>query len=149
MRIVAACCLLAICLPTGAAIADAAPLRFAAVDIYLTSNDPIAAWQFELSDRHSAMRVVGIEQGDSKAYDRPPYYDREAVRLGTADRVIVADYSLAGAGELPTGRTRIATIHVTLQGEQSLQLLLVTATDHGGATVDASISYSVRPGSEQ
>lgn len=126
-------------------------VRFAAVDIYLDSAEPVAAWQFELSDRRGTMKVVGVEQGESAAFERVPYYDREAVARGQADRIIVADYSLADADELPSGRSRIATLHLMLSGDTDadFDLQLVTATTYDGEAMDARISLAVRTGSEQ
>ena len=126
-------------------------VRFAAVDVYLDSDEPVAAWQFELADRRGMMKVVGVEQGESAAFERVPYYDREAVRRGQADRIIVADYSLADVDELPSGRSRIATIHLMLSGDSDadFNLQLVTATTYDGEVMDARISLAVRTGSEQ
>jgi hypothetical protein len=97
------------------------------------------------------MKVVGVEQGESPAFERVPYYDREAVRRGAADRIIVADYSLADADKLPRGKSRIATIHLMLSGESDadFNLQLVTATTYDGEAMDARISLAVRTGSEQ
>lgn len=141
-------CLFAILLSPVAVAQD---VRFAAVDIYLDSAEPVAAWQFELADRSGTMKVVGVEQGESAAFERVPYYDREAVRRGAADRIIVADYSLADADELPQGRSRIATIHLMLSGDKNadFNLQLVTATTYDGEAMDARISLAVRTGSEQ
>jgi hypothetical protein len=135
----------------GAASADEHDVRFAAVDIYLDSAEPVAAWQFELSNRTDGMKIVGVEQGDSPAYARAPYYDREAVRLGEADRIIVADYSLADVVELPSGRVRVATVHLMLNSDDDadFDLFLVTATTYDGVVTDARISLDVRTGSEQ
>lgn len=126
-------------------------LRFAAVDVYLETSEPVAAWQFELSDKYGRMKVVGVESGESDAYRRAPYYDREAVRLGEADRIVVANYSLANIDELPIGRTRIATIHLMLDSEddEDIDLTLNTATTHDGRVIDASIDLVLRTGSEQ
>ena len=132
-------------------IALAQDIRFAAVDVYLDSTEPVAAWQFELSERRGMMKVVGVEQGESAAFERVPYYDREAVRQGQADRIIVADYSLADINDLPSGRSRIATIHLMLSGDSDadFNLQLVTATTYDGEVMDARISLAVRTGSEQ
>ena len=142
--IISAC----LCFASGALAENG--LRFAAVDIYLDTSEPIAAWQFELSDRNGTIKIVGVEQGESEAYDRAPFYDREAVRLGQADRVVVADYSLADSDELPSGHTRIATIHLMLDSEddQDIELTLITATTHDGQVINASISLVSRTGSE-
>ena len=125
--------------------------RFVAVNIYVDSAGPLAAWQFELSNRNGPMKVVGVEKGDSAAYVRTPYYDREAVRLGDADRIVVADYSLAEAADLPSGRTRIATVHLMIGDEsaENLTLDLIAAATHSGQTAVASISYEAETGSEQ
>ena len=142
--IISAC----LCFASGALAEN--DLQFAAVEIYLNTSEPVAAWQFELSDRSGTMKVVGVEGGESEAYRRAPYYDREAVRLGAADHVVVADYSLADVDDLPSGRTRIATIHLMLDSEddQDIELTLITATTHDGQVINASISLVSRTGSE-
>ncbi len=126
-------------------------LKFVAADIYLDSAEPVAAWQFELSDKHGVMQVVGVERGESDAYARTPYYDREAVRLGQADRIVVADYSLAEVADLPHGRIRIATIHLMLErgtGDDTI-LQLITATTPDGKIIDASVELVLQIGSDQ
>lgn len=135
---------------TGAAQHDGSS-RFAAVDIYLDSAEPVAAWQFELSNRNGSMKIVGVENGESAAFGRAPYYDREAVRLGTADRIIVADFSLADASLLPSGRIRIATLHLILTDtdDPAFDLDLVTAVTHDGRRIDASIGLESQTGSER
>ena len=110
-------------------------IRFAALDIYVDTAEPLAAWQFELRETSGLMRVVGVENGDSAAFGDAPYYDLAAVSEGAADRIIVADYSLRPAGELPTGKIRIATIHIQLSGpaDPDYMLSLMAA---GGADDD-------------
>lgn len=122
--------------------------RFVAVDVYLQADRPLAAWQFEFSGRNA--RIVGVENGESDAFEGTPYYDREAVQLGTADRIVVADFSLAAPDELPSGRIRIATLHLMLAnaGEPEFDLDLVTSVTHDGATIDASIALEPRKGSQ-
>ena len=95
------------------------------------------------------MKVVGVENGESAAWSDAPYFDREAVNLGLADRIIVADYSLAPAGELPDDRTRIATIHIQLSGqaEAEFDLRLIAATNTDGTKLDAEISIEQQNGS--
>ena len=140
--------LLGILAITLAALAGAAeegdaaePPRFVPVDVVLDSPEPVAAWQFELADRNGALKIVGIENGDSKAFDGAPYYDRNATEGGAVERVVVADYSLADVAELPRGRTRIATVHVQVRGEASFEVTLVAAATADGRPIDASISF--------
>jgi hypothetical protein len=121
---------------------------FVAVDVYLQADGPLAAWQFEFSGRNAM--IVGVENGESDAFAGTPYYDREAVQLGTSDRIVVADFSLATPDELPSGRIRIATLHIMLAdaGQPEFDLDLVTAVTHDGATIDASIALEPRRGSQ-
>ena len=106
----------------------------------------MAAWQFELSEAAGRMRVVGVENGDSPAFAKAPYYDRKAVNDGRADRIIVADFTLRPAAELPAGRVRIATVHVRLTGgaEPDYVLRLVTAGNALGQPIRASVHLSVQ-----
>ena len=139
---------LALWLVSAAALAQ--DVTFATVDVFLDSENPVAAWQFELDDRNGVMQVVGVEQGEASAFTRVPYYDLDAVQRGDADRIIVADYTLADVNQLPSGRFRLATIHVMLRGDDAdLNLNLVTATTYDGERTDARASFAVRQGSEQ
>ena len=117
--------------------------RFVPVDIHLDSPQPVAAWQFELGDRNGAMKVVGIERGAIPAFPDTPYYDREAVAAGDADRIIVADYTLADESRLPRGRMHLATLHLMLEGDAEFELRMVTATTSDGQAIDASIALQI------
>jgi len=130
----------------GMSQGDEAGVRFAALDVHLESAEPVAAWQFELSEAAGRMRVVGVENGDSPAFAKAPYYDRKAVSGGRADRIIVADFSLRPVAELPAGKVRIATVHVRLTGgsEPDYVLRLVTAGDAQGKPVPASVHLTAQ-----
>ena len=118
-------------------------IRFAALDIYLETAEPLAAWQFQLRESAGRMRVVGVENGDSAAFGGTPYYDLEAVSEGAADRIIVADYSVRPAEELPVGRSRVATVHVQLEGpaDPDYALSLMAAGGADGEPIEASIDF--------
>ena len=116
--------------------------RFTALAIHLDSPAAVAAWQFELRDRNDAMTVVGIENGGHPAFPRTPYYDREAVARGGAERIVVANYSLDEESQLPVGRVHLATLHLMLEGEPDFDLRLITATTPEGRAIDASISFA-------
>jgi len=125
-----------------------AAARFAVVDVYVDTTAPLAAWQFELRERHGEMQVVGVENGESRAYPEAPYYDRAAVDRGAADRIVVASFSLKPAAELPVGRARVATVHVRLTGSAApdYQLQLVAAGAADGRSIDAKITLDTRTG---
>lgn len=94
------------------------PSRFEAVDVLVDpGKQPLAAWQVELTGSvpGGAVKIVGIEGGESPAYAKPPYYDQKAM---SQDRVIVAGLSVAPAKDLPAGRTRVARIHLQVVGSE-------------------------------
>ncbi|MDE0036950.1 MAG: hypothetical protein OXU77_05210 [Gammaproteobacteria bacterium] len=120
-----------------AALAEA-KARFVPVEVFLDSPQPVAAWQFELKDRNASMKVVGVENGGSDVFQRAPYYDREAVTRGDAGRIVVADYSLADESELPSGRVRVATLHLMLDGNADFDLNLIAATTADGRPIETA-----------
>lgn len=130
----------------GSSRADEMKARFAALDVHLESVQPVAAWQFELSEAGGRMRVVGVENGDSPAFAKAPYYDRKAVNDGRADRIIVADFTMRPPAELPAGTVRIATVHVRLTGDSrpDYVLRLVTAGNATGKPVPATVHLNIQ-----
>jgi hypothetical protein len=117
---------------------------FEVVDVYVDSARPLAAWQFELEEADGRMQVVGIEGGDAAPFAAAPYYDREAVDGGSADRIIVASFSTLAAAELPVGRTRVASVHVRLDAgaPPEYRLTLIAAGTADGRPLDAEISLA-------
>jgi hypothetical protein len=120
-------------------------IRFAAVDLFIDSDEtPLAAWQVELHATRGSVRIVGIENGEHPAFsDSPPYYDPDAMMQ---DRVILAQYSLARSDHLPSGRTRIATVHVQFDGDQPTDFALTVeaACDERGRRVEVETHYEMR-----
>lgn len=135
---------------TAPAASPADTVRFATLDVFVDSAEPLAAWQFELTEATGAMAVVGIENGDSEAFAGTPRYDRDAVAEGRADRIVVADYSLADRAVLPSGRTRVATVHVRLTGPRApeFELELVAAGNASGDAIAASAAFQLQNGRE-
>ncbi len=134
----------------SSALADA-PIRFATVDVYIDAAEPMAAWQLEFFAVSGRMQVVGVENGDSTAFDGAPYYDREAVENGRADRIVVADYSLDDESELPRGRVRVTTLHLMLSGDAAPEFntRLIVASTYQGKRMNAGISFEIAEGSKQ
>ena len=126
----------------------AADTRFATIDVYVDSPEPLAAWQFELREATGAMAVVGVENGESPAFAGTPHYDLDAVAQGRAERIIVADYSLGESATLPVGRTRVATVHVRLMGAQipEFELQLIAAGNAAGQSIDAAAVIELQEG---
>ncbi len=126
---------------------EAAPpaVRFEFIDVYVDSGDaPLAAYQFELTDSTGSIKIVGIEGGEHPAFATPPYYDPKALHN---NRVIIAALSIAD--DLPTGRTRVATVHVQVAADVNpeISINLDVAGDVEGDEIDATTTIKERSGS--
>ena len=125
--------------------AERAVPRFAALPIVIDpQGQPLAAWQFELRARHGEMKIVGVENGDPPAFAAAPWFDRDAVERGRADRIIVAHLSKRPADQLPQGPTRVATVHVMIERDAGIEfdLTLVAAGNPAGERIDADIQIA-------
>ena len=118
---------------------DERRVRFAPLHIYLDSGArPLAAFQFELKATTGRIKIVGVEGGQHPAFKKPPYYDPAAL---ANDRIIIAGFNTGN--ELPTGRTRIATIHLQIIGdvEPDYELKLAVAADADGKEIPTEITF--------
>ncbi|MEO2031765.1 MAG: hypothetical protein ABGZ35_06745 [Planctomycetaceae bacterium] len=126
----------------GPANIKAHDVRFEAVDVIVDSGEtPLAAWQFEIQSRSPGVEIVGIEGGEHEAFAEPPYYDPKAMN---SDRVILAAFSTAD--ELPSGRSRIARLHLQLEGpgprEFEVQVKVMATIDGEPIPAIASLEKS-------
>ncbi len=115
-------------------------VRFQAVDIYVDSMDqPLAAYQIEFAANTEAVKIVGIEGGEHPAYKEAPYYDPRAIQR---EQVVIAAFNTAPADNLPTGRTRIATVHLQISGDAEPGFIarLKTAATIQGEKVAATVT---------
>lgn len=120
-----------------------APTKFTWMDVYLDAGEtPVAAYQLELMLTDGASTIVGIEGGEHPAFREPPHYDPRAIR---SERAILAAFTTAG--DLPAGRTRIATIHLAHPDgiEPTHEFLLVVAADADGRAIHAELSIEEAP----
>jgi len=108
--------------------------RFHAVGIFVDStNQPLAAYQLEFAAPAGA-KIVGIEGGEHAAFKEAPFYDAKAMQH---ERVIIGAFSTAAADKLPTGRTRVATIHLqtTNQPTARYEVQVKAAATVGGKKI--------------
>ena len=114
-------------------------VRFAPLHIYLDSgNKSLAAYQFELNTNAGQIKIVGVEGGQHEAFKEAPYYDPAAL---AKDRIIIAAFSTGS--NLPKGRTRIATVHLQIVGddEPQYELKLIIAGGADGKEIPAEITF--------
>ena len=105
---------------------------FTAVDVYVESPRPLAAWQLEI---RTDAAIVGVEGGE-KAYAEPPFYDPKALQGG---RIVLAAFT---TGAAPRGRVRVARLHLLEKGVAGLAASDVVAAAPGGARLDVKIELA-------
>ncbi len=124
----------------GVASNAAEPIvRFTAVDVYIDAGDrPLAAYQFELSALPGQFKIVGIEGGEHAAFTEPPYYDPAALNR---NRVIIAAFNTGN--DLPSGKTRVARVHVQVIGHPApnYDVKLIVVADAEGETITATSDW--------
>ncbi|MBI3268406.1 MAG: hypothetical protein HYZ53_05240 [Planctomycetes bacterium] len=108
----------------------AAAARFGAVNVFVDAGtQPLAAYQFELAAERGRVQIVGVEGGEHAAFHEAPYYDPRALQHG---RILIAAFSTAA--ELPRGKTRVARVHLRIEGDARPELVVklrVAATADG------------------
>lgn len=124
-------------------------IRFTVVDVFLNpGGEPLAAWQIDFSAKGGGVKIVGIEGGEHAAFSKPPYYDPKAIQN---ERVILAAFSTAGASSLPTGKTRVASVHLQVEGpgKPEFSIRLITAARENGEAIKPAISFNERMPNEK
>ena len=122
----------------------AADGRFEAIDVFVDSgNQRLAAWQLEVKSTANDVQIVGIEGGEHPAFKEPPYYDKRAMNN---NRVIIAAFSTGD--NLPSGRSRVARIHVQVRSSGARTWLseLTTSATTDGTRIPAEISIAKAAG---
>jgi hypothetical protein len=117
-------------------------VHFQAVDIFVDAKDiPLAAYQLEFKATNGNVKIVGIEGGEHSAFKEAPYYDPKAMQQ---ERVIIAAFSTDA--NLPRGKTRVATIHLQIIGDQNpgYSVKLAVAADAGGNKTPADATFEER-----
>ena len=114
-------------------------VRFIPLHVYINSgNESLAAFQFELKTVTGQIKIVGVEGGEHAAFKEPPYYDPAAL---ANNRIIIAAFNTSG--DLPTGRSRITTIHLQIIGDiqPEYELNLIVAANAGGEEIPVKIMF--------
>ena len=109
--------------------------RFEAVEVWIDAGtEELAAWQVRLADPTGRVRIVSVEGGEHPAFAEAPYYDLRAI---DGEEIVLAAFSLEE--ELPRGETRVARVHLLVQGDTDVNLTstLEVATDGNGTELTA------------
>jgi hypothetical protein len=114
-------------------------VHFRATGIFVDSKDkPLAAYQLDFTASAGA-KIIGIEGGEHAAFKEVPFYDPKAMQH---ERVIMGAFSTAKADKLPTGKTRVATIHLLTTGSEPphYEVRLTASATAGGKKIPAQAS---------
>ena len=133
--------LLLLCWMPAAFAQSASSVHFLGVEIYIDSREqPLAAYQLEFWATNAAVKIVGVEGGESPAFKEAPYYDPRAIQH---ERVIIAAFSTDSPGKLPKGKTRVATIHLQVTGDSNpdYRLKLEAAADNQGRRISGEATF--------
>jgi len=113
---------------------ETAGSRFVAVDVYVEAGDKkLAAWQVEIGTDDRAA-IVGVEGGEPAVYREPPTYDPAALQGG---KIVLAAFT---TGDAPSGRVRVARLHLMESAKVDLVGRLTAAGAPGGARFDAKVT---------
>jgi hypothetical protein len=107
------------------------------MDLWLDSGDrPLAAYQVDIRYDKNTTRIVSVEGGETKAFNAAPYYDTKGMEGG---RMILAAFT--ADEEAPTGRTRVARVHLRIEGgrKPSLTVRLTTAATKNGERIKPNV----------
>ena len=118
---------------------DASSARYETLHIMIDAGDrPLAAYQVTF-DAPPGVQIVGIEGGEHAAFAEPPYYDPKAIQH---HRAVLAAFSVDDAAALPTGVTRVATLHLRVASDvdsaPDYDIELTVAADPAGEPIDAT-----------
>jgi len=149
--IFAAVVLTVVCLLPGRlslcqSMATPAPTRFIAVDVMIDPNgQPLAAYQVQIVERGADVTLVGVEGGESSAFNAAPYYDKRGI---LKQKIVIAAYSTNA--ELPTTKTRVATLMLQVAGdaEPTFVATLQAAGSGKAQRIAATVTTSIVKPSE-
>ena len=118
-----------------------ASVSFSAVDLWIDAGKKsLAAYQLEVRYHRTDVKIVGIEGGETKAFNKPPFYDRKGMKGG---RIIIAAFNTRD-DIAPKGKTRVARLHLFSEGGSppALRIKLVTAARPGGKRFNPAVQIT-------
>ena len=130
---------LALCSPLLVGEADivSSGVHFLGMDLWVDSGEEaLAAYQVEITYDRNSVKIVGLEGGQGGTYKNAPYYDQNGFESG---RIIVAAFTTGT--DAPRGRTRVARIHVAVEGNVPPELTcrLMAAAKPGGRRISPKV----------
>ncbi len=118
-------------------------VEFRTVDVIVTSDAPLAAWQVEVRYDRAKVKILSLEggeAGENEAWREPPHYDARGMNRG---RIVLAAF-VDDDTDATTGRARVARLHLQIElpeGEDAAKVIgmmkvrLVAAAEAGGGRI--------------
>ena len=116
--------------------------RFAVIDLYINpKSEPLAAYQVKIKATTGKVKIISIEGGEHSAFKEAHFFDPKAIQK---DVVKLAAFSTAT--DLPQIRTRVASIHIQIEGnkEPRFEVELQRAASVGASVLNARASLIER-----
>ena len=116
-------------------------VKFMAIDVYADSRDKqLVAWQLQLQYPET-IKLISIENGESKAFDRLPDYNK---KLADKGRVVIAAFTTNDQAA-PKGENRIMRLHIQYTGDKKPQfnISVLAAASPGGKRIPIKCRYQV------
>jgi hypothetical protein len=103
----------------------------------------LAAYQLKISDEKAAVKILSVEGGEHASFAQPPNFDGKAIQ---SDVIKIAAFSLDAREKLPSGRVRVASLHVEIGPglTPDWKAVVETAAGPGGTKISAAVSISKR-----
>ena len=131
--------------PTAGESSASPHITFAAVNVCLDPHGkPLACYQVQIVATTGDVALVGIEGGESAAFNNAPYHDPRALQ---GKRIIIGAYSLAN--DLPAGKTCVATLMFQVTGAvvPDYRATLQVAASSDAQSIPATVSLEPAPAS--
>jgi hypothetical protein len=130
--------------PTSATLPGDTDVAFVPVHVFIDPHGkPLACYQVRITATAGDATLVGIEGGDSSAFNNAPYYDPRALQ---GNRIILGAYSLDP--NPPAGNTRVATLMFRVAGSTapSYDAMLEVAGTTDAKPIAATVSLAIAAG---
>jgi hypothetical protein len=118
--------------------------EFAVFDVFVDSGaEHLAAYQLKISDDKAAIKILSVEGGDHASFAQAPKFDEKAIQR---DVIKIAAFSLDPREKLPSGRVRVASLHVEIGPglAPDWKAVVEAAGGVGGTKISAAVSISKR-----
>lgn len=118
--------------------------QFAVYDVFVDAGkEKLAAYQLKISDERAAVKILSVEGGEPASFTEAPKFYPKAIQR---DVIKIAAFSLDAPEKLPSGRMRVASLHVEIGPglTPDWKATVEAAAGPKGKKISATVSISKR-----